>query len=415
MPIDDLWYLKERGPDKKRLKSRRYGRGKRWRVRYIDAAGGSRERLFDRKTDAEAFDLEARTGAAPETQLNQADQRTTYREYAERWRLSRSVGQALDYQRHLDSRLRHHHYPHFGDRPIRSLNVTDILEWIAKLIAGNAAQLSIRTYFDVFNNVMNAALADKVILHNPCQSIKISTILRGLSLAPKWVPTTDQVVALLDVVPPNFRLAILLGAGEGTRLGEVLGMEAGDRCVDDESGVVHVVQQLRFHRSHYGGFYLAPPKSGSVGDVDLDDAVSAAYADHVRDYPPVAVDLVDITRGTPDPGKPPTRRVVRLLFTDDQGRPIHDQAWARLWRVWRDAAGWPVGATFHSLRHYFATLLIASGADPVDVQKALRHAGLRTTLETYVHWWPKKNRRRNVVGSALAGARRELPGRPDRA
>jgi integrase len=63
---------------------------------------------------------------------------------------------------------------------------------------------------------------------------------------------------------------------------------------------------------------------------------------------------------------------------------------------------------FHSLRHYFATLRIASGADPVDVQKDLRHASLRTTLETYVHWWPKKNRRHNVVGSALAGARREL-------
>jgi integrase len=168
---------------------------------------------------------------------------------------------------------------------------------------------------------------------------------------------------------------------------------------------VHVVQQLRFHKAQYGGFYLAPPKSGSVGEIDLDDAVSAAYTAHVRDFPPVAVDLVDITRGTPDPGKPATRRVVRMLFTDEFGRPIHDQAWSRMWRVWRDAAGWPSEGTFHSLRHYFATLLIASGADPVDVQKALRHSNLRTTLETYVHWWPKKNRRRNIIGSALASAR----------
>jgi hypothetical protein len=73
-------------------------------------------------------------------------------------------------------------------------------------------------------------------------------------------------------------------------------MEEGARCVDEEAGVVHVVQQLRFHKVQYGGFYLAPPKSGSVGDVDLDDAVSAAYAAHIRDFPPVAVDLVDITR-----------------------------------------------------------------------------------------------------------------------
>jgi integrase len=35
--------------------------------------------------------------------------------------------------------------------------------------------------------------------------------------------------------------------------------------------------------------------------------------------------------------------------------------------------------------HYFATSLITAGADPTDVQRALRHASLRITLETYVH------------------------------
>jgi hypothetical protein len=31
------------------------------------------------------------------------------------------------------------------------------------------------------------------------------------------------------------------------------------------------------------------------------------------------------------------------------------------------------------------------------------HPSLSFTLETYVHWWPKKDRRRNLVGSALRG------------
>jgi hypothetical protein len=38
------------------------------------------------------------------------------------------------------------------------------------------------------------------------------------------------------------------------------------------------------------------------------------------------------------------------------------------------------------------------------VQNALRHSSLRITLETYVHWWPKKDRRRNVIGSELLAA-----------
>jgi hypothetical protein len=35
------------------------------------------------------------------------------------------------------------------------------------------------------------------------------------------------------------------------------------------------------------------------------------------------------------------------------------------------------------------------------VQNAFRHSSLRITPETYVHRWPKKDRRRNIVESAL--------------
>jgi integrase len=74
-----------------------------------------------------------------------------------------------------------------------------------------------------------------------------------------------------------------------------------------------------------------------------------------------------------------------------------------MWATWRRAARWPDEGTFHSLRHYYATALISAGADPTDVQRALRHSSLRITLETYVHWWPRKQRR-NVVGTAITDA-----------
>jgi integrase len=292
---------------------------------------------------------------------------------------------------------------------MRAITVTDVLEWLASLLAKNVAQSSIRTYFDVLNVILNAALVDKVVPDNPCRAIRISAVLRGLSRAPKWVPTTEDVLSLLRVVPDEYQAAIWLGAGEGMRLGEVLATEDGTRCVDQLHREVHVVQRLRFHKAAYGGFYLAPPKSGSVGDVDLDDQVAIVIAAHIRNHPPVIVELPDITAGTPDPGKQPTRRPVALLFTDHAGRPIHDQHWSKLWKQWRHAAGWPDEGTFHSLRHYYATALITAGADPTDVQKALRHSSLRITLETYVHWWPKKDRRRNVIGTALQTAAGRQP------
>jgi integrase len=46
---------------------------------------------------------------------------------------------------------------------------------------------------------------------------------------------------------------------------------------------------------------------------------------------------------------------------------------------------------YHDLRHYFASLLIASGADVKTMQARLRHASAKTTLDTYGHLWPDRD------------------------
>jgi hypothetical protein len=51
----------------------------------------------------------------------------------------------------------------------------------------------------------------------------------------------------------------------------------------------------------------------------------------------------------------------------------------------------PAGFRYHDLRHYFASLLIASGADVKTVQARLRHASAKTTLDTYGHIWPDRD------------------------
>ena len=50
--------------------------------------------------------------------------------------------------------------------------------------------------------------------------------------------------------------------------------------------------------------------------------------------------------------------------------------------------GLPAGFTFHDLRHYLASLLIASGADIKTVQARLRHASASMTLDVYGHLMP---------------------------
>jgi integrase len=50
--------------------------------------------------------------------------------------------------------------------------------------------------------------------------------------------------------------------------------------------------------------------------------------------------------------------------------------------------GLAAGFRFHDLRHFFASLLIASGGDVKVVQHRLRHTNATTTLNTYSHLWP---------------------------
>lgn len=49
------------------------------------------------------------------------------------------------------------------------------------------------------------------------------------------------------------------------------------------------------------------------------------------------------------------------------------------------------GFRFHDLRHYFASLLIASGLDVKVVQARLRQASAKIDLDTYSHFWPDRD------------------------
>ena len=100
------------------------------------------------------------------------------------------------------------------------------------------------------------------------------------------------------------------------------------------------------------------------------------------------------------------------VVTDEIGRPSSPWAIERAVRSSRKRVeGLPTGFRFHDLRHYFASLLIASGADVKVVQKRMRHASAMTTLNTYGHMWPDADETtRAAVADVLAArAVSEIP------
>jgi integrase len=71
----------------------------------------------------------------------------------------------------------------------------------------------------------------------------------------------------------------------------------------------------------------------------------------------------------------------------------------------RAVKGLPAEFSFHDLRHYFASLLIASGADIKTVQARLRHDSAVTTLRVYAHLWPDADESTKAAVAAVLRAR----------
>lgn len=94
------------------------------------------------------------------------------------------------------------------------------------------------------------------------------------------------------------------------------------------------------------------------------------------------------------------------MLTDEGGGQLGPWRLERAFREARaDIPGLPAGFRFHDLRHYFASLLIASGTDVKTVQARLRHASARTTLDTYAHLWPDRDESTRAAVDAVIAAR----------
>jgi len=84
--------------------------------------------------------------------------------------------------------------------------------------------------------------------------------------------------------------------------------------------------------------------------------------------------------------------VGETVVTDEVGRRFSPWDLQDAFRTARkEVNGLPEGFRFHDLRHYFASLLISSGANVKVVQKRLRHASAMTTMNL---WPPVAGRRR---------------------
>lgn len=390
MPVDDLWYLKKRDPvTGERLPSKRHGRGKRWRARWIDPETGKpRAELFHRKIDADRCDANRQADITRGQYVDPGAGRIVVADYAEQWRRNQ-LHRPSTAQR-CERVIRLHITPLLGSLSLARVRPSHIKGWVknrAQVLGPSTLRV---IYSGTLAPLFKAAVVDRRIGSSPCVDVR----LPDLPEAQYYIATAEQIHALHEALPDRYQAIVYLAAGCGWRAGEILGLETDG--LDFLRREAHVRQQLVYVIGRK--LHLGPPKTNTSKRTNELPAITAnALAIHLEKHPTVPIELDDETNP-----RHPLRRAVSLVFTDDKGRPIHRGDWSRIWTPAVKAAGLPTGFGLRGLRHYFATVLIFGGANVKTVQLAMGHATPTTTLNTYVGYWPDAiDRTRSLVNDAL--------------
>lgn len=80
-----------------------------------------------------------------------------------------------------------------------------------------------------------------------------------------------------------------------------------------------------------------------------------------------------------------------LVICTKNGKPLSPQNLRKEFNILIDKLNLPK-IRFHDLRHTHATFLISKGVSPKIVQEILRHANIKTTLDTYIHSFPPNHK-----------------------
>jgi integrase len=332
-----------------------------WRARYRDEAGKEHARHFARKVDGQAWLDEQTVALVSGTHVAPRKARITVGEWCDTWLAGYGTNRASTV-RHV-AKIKEA----FGPQQLSAVRPSQIRTWTTGLKAAGAADSYVYALHGRLSQIMSDAVHDGLLARNPC-SRRTSP---GQAKQRPYVATTEQVWALHDAMPEHLRAAVLLGAFVGLRVAEACGLRV--EHVDFMRGVVHPTLQYP--------------------DVDLKTETSRTPVPMPAE---LALQLAEQVRLRP----------ADWVLTNEYRRQLGPWQLDRAVREARTAVdGLPAGFRFHDLRHYLASLLIASGADVKVVQARLRHASAKTTLDCYGHLWPDADESTRVAVGAVLAAR----------
>ncbi|MDU0327208.1 site-specific integrase [Microbacterium sp. KSW2-21] len=358
-----------------------------WRARYRDGDGREHARHFERKIDAQRWLDEVTATVVTGMYVDPRAGVELWDAWIDAWiaRQAWAAGTVIAAETALRS------VP-WRRRQMGQVKPSDVQAWVAGETKRGLAASTVRTRLNYVQMAFRAAVLDQVIAKSPAASARPPRVRR--SEASMDVLTLEQSAAVLEA-SGAFRPFVEVCLFAGLRLGEAAGLQLGD--VNFLGRSVSVRRQVQ--GSSIASAELVAPKYGSERSVFVPGALMSSLSAHVAAESITAAD--------------------EQLFRTPRGDLYQRNNAGEVWRGIRGRVGLPASVTLHTLRHTFASNLIASGCDVVTVQRALGHSQPSITLNVYSHLWPSAEDKTRAATAdhmasiaALADSVRTVEGKP---
>lgn len=329
-------------------------RGTVYEVRFRKPDGREASKTFSSLSSARRWQVEQQQSRFKGTWVDPKLGRIVFDEWANDWLQSNPTKRERTV--HRDQQILTLINQEWSKRPLDSITPEDCRRLLNKWIAEGYAASTLKRMIAVIRAIFNAAVEADIIGRTPWRGIKTPTA----TTEDKPALEPSEVMNLAREVGAEWQLVVLTSALCGLRFGECAGLRLLD--VDTDRSMLSIRQSL----GEVGGRIVvnAPKSQAGIRSILMPDVLAFPLKTHIDQRRLVATDD-------------------EFVFVSPSGGPLrYGNFRSRVFAPACQRLGLPK-VTFHDLRKFNATVMIASGVDVKTAQVRLGHSDPRLTLSVY--------------------------------
>lgn len=250
--------------------------------------------------------------------------------------------------------------PYFKNKKICDITTADIRKWQNELIKQGYSQTYLKSINNQLAALFNYAVKYYDLKDNPCR--KAGSIGKSRADEMKFW-TKQEFKQFLECVEdkPESRMAFSLLYWTGMRIGELLALTFED--VDLEKREISITKS--YQRLDKEDIITKPKTSKGVRVITIPEFV----ANELEEYFSRLYGIMSYER---------IFRFTKNFLEHEMIRGVEKSGVQKI--------------RLHDLRHSHASLLVEMGFQPLEIAERLGHEKIETTLNTYSHLYPNKQR-----------------------